>query len=334
MSSDVLEVLDPGLQTTVQAWPGRVGLSAFGYAPAGPMDSLAFRVANALVGNAPGAPALEIPLLELTVAFVKDARVALAGAESTVASRGGERVPLWETLEMRAGDVLHMTGTDGAGFRAYLAVAGGFDVPAVHGSPTTSLVMGHGGVEGRALVRGDILRSHDVTRGSGGPGGPRLRMPRDLRPRFSTTWEVEILEGPYARPDYLTEDDWRTLLTETWRVDLNSDRVGTRLHPHRFEWARIDAAAGGHPSNVLDMPYPVGGILANGDVLTVLGSETNTSGGFAVIAVVPEFALWKIGQLRPGRDRVRFREVSYAEAQELGRGFAASISPERLSPVV
>lgn len=328
MSADVLEVLEPGLQTTVQAWPGRVGLSAFGYASAGPMDSLSFRVANALVGNAHGAAALEIPLLDFTVAFVKDAQVALTGAESAIVSRNGERVPLWETLDVRAGDVLHMTGADGPGFRLYLAVAGGFDVPAVYGSATTSLVMGHGGVEGRALVRGDALRAHDA------PKGPRLRMPQDLRPRFSTTWEVEILEGPYARPDYLSENDWQTLLTETWRIDLNSDRVGTRLHPHRFEWARTDAAGGGHPSNVLDVPYPAGGVLANGDVLTVLGSETNTSGGFAVIATVPEFALWKIGQLRPGRDRVRFREVGYTEALELGRRFIAGISPERFSPAV
>jgi biotin-dependent carboxylase-like uncharacterized protein len=329
VSSDVLEVLDPGLQTTVQAWPGRIGLSAFGYAPAGPMDSLAFRVANALVGNAPGAPALEIPLLELAVTFVKDAQVSLTGAESAIASRNGERVPLWETLSVRAGDVLHISGVDGAGFRVYLAVAGGFDVPAVYGSPTTSLVMGHGGVEGRALVRGDILKSHDRAE------TPHLRMPRDLLPRFSTTWEIELLEGPHARPDYLSEGDWQTLLTQTWRVDLNSDRVGTRLHPHRFEWARTDGAtAGGHPSNVLDMPYPDGGILANGDVLTILGSETNTSGGFAVIATVPEFALWKIGQVRPGRDRVRFREVDYDEAQELGRRFRANISAQRLSTVI
>ncbi|MFE9322263.1 hypothetical protein ACIHDR_43785 [Nocardia sp. NPDC052278] len=80
--------------------------------------------------------------------------------------------------------------------------------------------------------------------------------------------------GPHASPDFLTEDDWRDLIGRERRVDLNSDRVSTRRNPHRFTWARPDGGiAGGHPSNVLDDAYPVGGVLANGDVLTILGIE-------------------------------------------------------------
>ncbi|GAB3854381.1 hypothetical protein GCM10028801_08410 [Nocardioides maradonensis] len=325
MSGELIEVVDPGLQTTVQAWPGRLGLTAFGYSSAGPMDSVSFRVANTLVGNAPGAPALEVPLIGTTLAFLRDAQVALTGPEDAQAWCNDGRVPLWETLVVKAGDVLRTTSADGPGFRLYLAVAGGIDVPKVYGSAATSLVAGLGGVEGRALVRGDILRARDVAE------RPLRRMPDALRPRFPTTWEIEVIEGPHARPDYLTEKDWTLLTNETWRVDLNSDRIGTRLHPHRFEWARRDGGpAGGHPSNVLDYAYPRGGVLANGDVLTILGADTNTSGGFAVVATLPECALWKVGQLRPGRDLIRFREVSYAEAQVLNRQLAVTVDPARL----
>jgi len=314
VTNNVIEVLDPGLETTVQAWPGRVGLTAFGYSHSGPMDHLSFRAANALVGNPPGAPALEVPMIGVTIAFLRDAQVALTGPDSAAVWRNDTAVPLWETLTMRAGDVLRATSADGPGFRLYLAVAGGIDVPEVYGSAATSLVAGLGGVEGRALVRGDILRVHEA------PRAAMRRIPDGMRPRFATTWEVEIIEGPLARPDYLTEVDWKTLTTETWRVDLNSDRIGTRLHPHRFQWARPDGgAAGGHPSNILEASYPVGGLLANGDVLTILGADTQTSGGFAVVATVPHCALWKVGQMRPGRDQVRFRDIPYEEAQALNR---------------
>lgn len=325
MNPDTLEVLDAGLQTTVQAWPGRLGLTSFGYSPAGPMDNLSFRVANALVGNSPGAPALEVPLLGLTVAFLRETQVAITGPDSAIARRNDTPVPLWETLKMRAGDVLQTTGTDGAGFRVYLAVAGGLDVPTVFGSAATSLVAGLGGIEGRALVRGDLIKAPQCE------SRPLRRMPTSLRPRYETTWEIEIIEGPHARPDYLTEKDWTTLTSQTWRADLNSDRIGTRLHPHRFEWARTDGgAAGGHPSNILDAAYPVGGILANGDVLTILGADTQTSGGFAVVATVPQCALWKVGQLRPGRDQVKFRAIDYAEARVLSDQMNTLIDPDRM----
>ncbi|WP_377645565.1 biotin-dependent carboxyltransferase family protein [Oryzobacter terrae] len=321
----MVEVLDPGLQTTVQAWPGRLGLTAYGYSPAGPMDSVSFRAANVLVGNPPGAAALEVPLIGLTVVFLRDAQIALTGPESTAAFIEDTPISLWETISVKAGDILRTSSKDGPGFRLYLAIAGGIDVPSVYGSAATSLVAGLGGVEGRALVRGDILRSPQR------PPIARRKLPDSLRPRFSTAWEVEVIEGPFARPDYLTEDDWTTLTTQTWRVDLNSDRIGTRLHPHRFDWARPDGGrAGGHPSNILDSAYPVGGILANGDVLTILGADTNTSGGFAVVATVASCAMWKVGQMRPGRDTVTFREISFAEAQDLKRQVEFAIQPERM----
>lgn len=87
--------------------------------------------------------------------------------------------------------------------------------------------------------------------------------------------------------------------------------------------------AGGHPSNVLDDAYPVGGILASGDVLTILGAESNTSGGFAVVATIPHCSLWKVGQMRPGCDTVRFREIGYEEAQSLNEQIDFTVDPSR-----
>lgn len=103
-------------------------------------------------------------------------------------------------------------------------------------------------------------------------------------------------------------------------MDLNSDRLAVRPDPHRFEWAREqEGHAGGHPSNILDSSYPVGGILAYGDVLTMLGPDGNSSGGVAVIATIAEAAVWKVGQLRPDRASISFREIDLTQAAALDR---------------
>ncbi|AXK88918.1 urea carboxylase [Nocardia farcinica] len=319
-----LEIIDPGLQTTVQAWPGRQGLTSLGYFPAGPMDHLSLRAANVLVGNPAGAPALEVPKIGISVAFLIDTQIAVAAPDGAAVLLNDVPAAAWETVDVRAGDVLRTIGAGGPGFRLYLAVRGGIAVPEVYGSAATSLVAGIGGVEGRALVRSDLLAIN------GAAPIPRRRLPEAMRPRFGTEWEIEIIQGPHACPDYLTPDDWAELLGRQWRVDLNSDRIATRLNPYRFTWARPDGgSAGGHPSNVLDDAYPVGGVLANGDVLTILGMDGNTSGGFAVVATVPHCALWKVGQMRPGRDTIRFREVDYEEALALNQRVDFTVDPRR-----
>ncbi|RYF49127.1 MAG: urea amidolyase [Comamonadaceae bacterium] len=324
MSRPAIEIIDPGLQTTVQAWPGRRGLTSHGYFPAGPMDHLSFRAANALVGNLAGAPALEVPKIGLSVVILVETQIAIAAPEGVGITLNDTAVPAWETIAVRAGDVLRTINTSPAGFRLYLAIRGGFTVPEVYGSAATSLIAGIGGIEGRALVRGDLLSAPDRTPIS------RRHLPESMRPRFSTAWEVEVIKGPHATPDYLTEADWEDLLGREWRVDLNSDRVSTRLNPHRFTWARPDGGiAGGHPSNVLDVRYPMGGVLANGDVLTILGMEGNTSGGFAIVATIPHCSLWKIGQARPGRDTIRFREIDYDEARSLNNQVDFTVDPSR-----
>lgn len=319
-----LEIIDPGLQTTVQAWPGRRGLTALGYFPSGPMDHLSFRAANVLVGNPVGAPALEVPKVGLSLAFLIDTQIAVAVPEGAGVYVNDNEAPAWETIDVHPGDILRTVNATNPGFRLYLAVRGGVIAPTVFGSVATSLISGIGGIEGRALIRGDLLAVADRS------PIQRRRLPESMRPAFVTDWEVEILQGPHGSPDYLTEADWQELLTRQWRVDLNSDRVSTRLNPHRFAWARTGGGtAGGHPSNVLDDAYPVGGVLANGDVLTILGMDGNTSGGFAVVATVPHCSLWKVGQMRPGRDTIHFREIDYAEALALNKRIDFTVDPSR-----
>jgi biotin-dependent carboxylase-like uncharacterized protein len=308
----LFDVVTPGLQTLVQDHPGRRGLQSKGFFPAGPMDHLSFRIANALVGNDPESAALEIPMGRLTLRVLAETSIAVAGAGDPRITLNGAPLPLWQTVHVVPGDKIACSIIRGPGFRLYLAVAGGVDVPMVLGSRATYTMGGIGGVAGRALAKGDVLHGSPV------PAPFPLRVPASLRPALANGWEIEVMRGPHADPDFLTGQDWKDLLERTWKVDLNSNRVGTRLDAHRFQWARPSGGvAGGHPSNVLDGSYPIGGININGDVPVILGPDGPTAGGFTVIGTVVQAGLWKIGQLRPGRDTIRFREVSLEEALAL-----------------
>ncbi|QIZ37638.1 biotin-dependent carboxyltransferase family protein [Saccharopolyspora sp. ASAGF58] len=322
-----LEVLDAGIQTTVQDWPGRRGMRPRGFFPSGPMDHFAARVANVLVGNAGGAAVLEIPVGRFSARVGAPGLVALCGAEGAAPSLNGIEVPLWESFEVRPGDLVSCSRAKGPGFRLNLAFSGGFAVPEVFGSRSTHLVAGVGGIDGRALIRGDVLTT-------GTPKARairRARLPQSLRPTYPEHWEIEVMRGPHTDPEFVTEQDWADFVSAAWRVNMNSDRSATRLNTHHFQWSRTDGgAAGGHPSNVPDFSYPLGGIHINGDTPMILGPDGASSGGFVVIATVVHAALWKIGQLRPGRDTVRFREVGIQEAYALAAHTEYALDPRHL----
>jgi 5-oxoprolinase (ATP-hydrolysing) subunit C len=323
-----VDIIEPGIQTTVQDYPGRRGMQAQGFFPAGPMDHLAHRAANLLVGNPSSAATLEITLGNFRARLDSDATIAVCGAEAPLTVDGDE-VRVWESHRVPAGAELSIGIAPDTGFRFYLGVDGGFDVPLLFGSRATYTMGALGGLDGRPLQQGDRLPLGDA----GGNGAGR-RLAAAARPQYSREWEVRAMRGPQAAPDYLTEGDLETLFGRPWPVDPNSNRTGIRLESHRFEWARQSGGiAGGHPSNILDNSYPVGAVNVNGDLPVILGPDGPTAGGFVVCATVVYADFWKIGQFRPVGDHVRFREVTIDEAIELERVLSETLSPATLEDV-
>ena len=316
-----LEIVEPGIQATVQDYPGRRGMQAQGFFPAGPMDHLAHRAANLLVGNPGSAATLEITLGNFRARLDTEATIAVCGAESSVTVDGDE-VAVWESHRVPAGAELAIGIAPEAGFRFYLGIDGGFDVPLLFGSRATYTMGALGGLDGRPLQQGDRLQLGDRAGNGGG-----CRLAAAVRPRYSREWEVRAMRGPQAAPDYLTDGDLETLFGRSWPVDPNSNRTGIRLESHKFEWARRSGGiAGGHPSNILDNSYPVGAINVNGDLPVILGPDGPTAGGFVVAATVIHADFWMIGQFRPVGDTVRFREVSLDEAVEADHALDESLT--------
>ena len=305
-----LEVMEPGVQTTVQDWPGRTGYWAVGVPPSGPMDDLAMRLANRLVGNAPTAAALECTLTGPSLRFHGDCTIAITGA-AMACTLDGAPLSLWTTHEVRAGSVLKLGAVQGGGARSYLAVRGGLDVPAYLGSRATFTLGQFGGHGGRALRAGDMLHV----------GGEAVDAVQSLSeaqvPGYAHHWDIGVLYGPHGAPDFFTPDDIGIFFGTDWQVHYNSSRTGVRLIGPTPQWARPDGGeAGLHPSNLHDNAYAIGAIDFTGDMPVILGPDGPSLGGFVCPAVVVAAERWKLGQLRPG-DTIRFQCLTLEQASAL-----------------
>ncbi len=311
----IIAVTRPGLLTTVQDWPGRVGYWHVGVPPSGPMDDLSFRIGNRVLGNPEGAAGLECTRDGPALHFTDGGRVCVTGAPVAVAI-DGEPVPMWQSVGVPAGATLDVGALNGPGMRCYLLVAGGLDVQEYLGSAATFTLGAFGGHRGRKLTAGDLLNTHPDR---GVPGVRPARASIEEQPSIGHRWEVAVTEGPHAAPEFFTRADITTLLGTDYTVHFNSDRTGVRLLGPRPHWARDDGGdAGLHPSNIHDTAYCVGALDFTGDTPILLGPDGPSLGGFVCPVTVAGGDRWKLGQMAPG-DAVRFVSVRADRAPSLRR---------------
>jgi len=214
-----LVVENSGLLTTVQDL-GRDGFGPLGVSPSGAADPVALRLGNLLLGNEPGAAALEMTLDGGSFTFPGGAAIALAGADFP-ATLNGRPVEMWIPHAVHPGANLTL-GQTRTGARCYLCIAGGVQVPAFLGSASTHLLSGLGGFQGRALRKGDLL-----------PIGTPMKVLRRNKialPVLQALKPGKLLRvnvGPQA--DWFSEETSRTLFQSAFRVSEESDRTGLRL---------------------------------------------------------------------------------------------------------
>ena len=322
-----LEVLDGGVQTTVQDWPGRTGHWDVGVPPSGPMDDLHLRLANRLVGNAQGAAALECTVAGPTLKLHSDLVIALCGAPMAVVLNG-KPLPFEQAfnraLQLPAGSTIKLgpVPLSEGGARTYLAVQGGLDVPTYLGSRSTFTLGQFGGHAGRTLRTGDML--HAFAAPDAAPQGLSVHMDTATSPQthkatspFARHWTIGVLYGPHGAPDFFTPEDIATFFGTDYQVHYNSSRTGVRLIGPKPQWARTDGGeAGLHPSNIHDNAYAIGAIDFTGDMPVILGPDGPSLGGFVCPAVVVSAERWKLGQLKAG-DTLRFIALTHDQAQAL-----------------
>lgn len=322
---DTIQVLSGGPATTVQDWPGRRGYWDVGVPPSGPMDALAFRLGNRLLGNSADAAGLEITALGPILKFNRPATLCLTGARFDVRLDGVPVEP-YAPFDVRPGQTLKIGRLVEAGLRGYLLLRGGLDVPAYLSSRSTFTLGGFGGHAGRNLTAGDVLRLLPA------PEAPTVGLAEPLRPALTKTWTIRVLPGPHGAPDFFTPADVAMIGGTDWKVHYNSNRTGVRLVGPKPEWARRDGGeAGLHPSNIHDNAYAIGAVDFTGDMPIILGPDGPSLGGFVCPFVIIQADLWKAGQLAPG-DTVRFAVVDDQTAAAALEAQEALIAQLRAAP--
>jgi len=309
-----VDVLEPGAFSTIQDYPGRIGYWNVGVPPSGPMDHLAFRLANRLLGNPSSAAGLEFTVTGPTLCFNSDTLICLTGAPMK-ATLNDKPVPYWTAVSVTAGSILRLKSIQGNGTRTYLAVRHGFKMPDYLGSKSTFTLGKFGGHCGRTLRVGDVLKLHQpIATPSTDTSPAPLTLPPELIPKYPNHWDIGVLYGPHSAPDFFTPDDIEMLFSTDWEVHYNSARTGVRLIGPKPQWARQDGGeAGLHPSNIHDNAYAIGTIDFTGDMPIILGPDGPSLGGFVCPATLVQAELWKLGQLKPG-NTVRFQRLTLTEA--------------------
>ena len=295
---------------------GRFGWQRHGVAASGAMDPLALAAANALVGNAPGAAAIEFILFGGEFALEGgSACVAVAGAPAAV-TLDGEPVAAMTSLTVRSGQTLAI-GPAPTGVYVYLAVAGGFALEPQLGSLSLHARACIGGLQGRPLRGGDRLPLNQTDAQT---TVELVLDPLALEPDAP----IHVVLGP--QDDHFTAAGIETFLSAAYHVSPDADRMGYRL-----TGGKIEHASG---YNIVSDGIVAGSVQVPGTgAPIVMMADRQTTGGYPKIATVISPDLRVLAQRRPGAP-VRFEAVDIAEAQRLAREAAEFLStlPSRARP--
>ena len=290
-----------GLLTTVQDL-GRTGYQRFGMPVSGVMDAIAMRLANILVGNKQTEAVLEITLVGPSIHFEGPGTFAVCGGDFS-ARLDGVPIENNRAWSAPAGALLELSAAR-TGARAYIAFAGGLDIPLVMGSRSTCIKADIGGLNGRAIRSGDRIGLRVPGKGA---GQPARQAPKDFGPAYTAFPEIRFTFGP--QDDMFSESGKELFVREEYVIDLKSDRMGFRLNGPEIERAE------GSSGNIISDGVCFGSIQVTNGQPIVMMADRQTAGGYPKIGCAISADLPLLAQLKGG-DRVRFCAVSVEQAQE------------------
>lgn len=288
-----LHILRAGPASTVQD-AGRYGYLRYGVTPAGPMDWIAHQTANLLAGNSPHDPAIEIGPGGLSVS-ARDGVLRLGlSARGFRVRRNGSDLPTQVAITLSPGTRLDIEPGP-SHLWAYLAVAGGFDEPAMMGSHATHLRSGIGPFGGQALFTGQLM---PATRGN---ESAEFGLWSNADP---TPGPIRFIPGP--QDDYFPPQTLADFAAATYRVATRSDRMAYRLSGPGLTHAK------GH--DIVSDGIAFGAIQVPGDGMPlVLMADRQPTGGYPKLGTVIRADLARLAQLRAGQP-LQFAPVSVEDA--------------------
>lgn len=303
-----IQIITPGTLTTVQDY-GRIGYGEIGFSPSGAVDTNAMEVANILVGNEMGEGVLECTLFGPTIHFMKANVIAITGAdmEPKVDDRS---IPMNTAVSVKVGETLSL-GFAVQGCRSYIAFSGGLQVERCLGSKSTNTMCSIGGFCGRGLKANDEIgfvkpistlpdmEKRSIIQKASNPG-PKV---------------VRVVLGP--QEDYFTETGIHTLVTSTYQLTNDSNRMACKLSGPVIESRKA--------TDIISDGISLGSIQvsSNGQPIIML-SDRQTTGGYAKIGTVISSDISILSQCKPGNE-ISFTLITLKEAQKLYRKHVKAI---------
>lgn len=297
-----VEILDVNGLATIQD-TGRLGWRKFGVPVSGPMDWFAFRAANLLAGNDPNSAAIEIGMGGIALRALRDCVIAVTGFGCALSVYIWD-FPPWSSYYVRGGWTLRLDKLD-SGMWAYLAFSGGVQTPPTLGSSSTYLRGPFGGLDGRRLQSGDVLRSGVSSRPLTDLAAQSL--PAEVRPAYSDNPTLDVILGPQEA--YFTDESIATFFSSEYLVSAASDRMGYRLEGPALTYrGKTELLSEGMTMGAIQVP--------SGGQPIVMMADSPTTGGYPKIGTVASADLPLLAQCVPGRSKVRFRRTTVAKAQK------------------
>ncbi|MEC2075253.1 biotin-dependent carboxyltransferase family protein [Metabacillus fastidiosus] len=307
-----IHILKPGLMTTVQDM-GRYGFQKYGVVVSGAMDNVAARLANIIVGNDEREALLEITLMGPTLSFSEDTVISICGADFSP-QMNGEKLPMWRPVLIPAQSVLQFFNVK-EDCRAYIAVAGGIDIPLVMESKSTYIRARIGGFEGRVLKRGDVLQIKE-------PFEFSARLTEKLR---------QMNSAAFSTANWTLHYNWRKLYSKNnsirfirgpqyelfankvmndhyFKISPQSDRMGYRLTGHALSLKE--------KTELFSEAVPIGTIQVPPDGNPIiLMADRQTTGGYPILGITASVDIPVLAQMKPG-DKLKLKEITLEAAQK------------------
>ena len=294
-----ITILSPGMLTSVQDL-GRIGYQQYGVSVSGVMDPRSASIANILVDNDEGEAVLECTMMGPHIRFDAPNIIAITGSDLG-ATLDGQSIDTYRAVPVNAGQTLRFTMLR-TGCRAFVAFAGGLDIPTVMGSCSTDMKAKIGGYQGRKLQKDDVIAFR----------APRTDLKnlslRHISPEFvpRAEYKLRVVLGP--QDDAFTELGIMTFLSSVYTLTPEFDRMGCRLDGEPIEHIK--------DGNIISDGITFGAIqVPSAGKPIIMLADRQTTGGYTKIANVISADFRILAQLKMG-DRVRFEKVSITDAQE------------------
>lgn len=306
----MFKVIEPGLFSTIQDI-GRFHYRKFGVGAGGPMDIFSFRIGNILVGNKNDESSLEVTVFGPKLMALEDTAIAITGGDLGF-TINDKYAPMWEAIKLDKGDLLGFKGLR-KGCRAYISIFGGIDVPKVMGSQSYSSRYRIGGIGGRPLIKGDVIKSRVSGIGIEKFIGRKISKEICSKIEEIYSWHekeatvLRVIVGPFE--DHFSTHAIKKFLNSEYIITRNADRMGYRLEgpqiKHNFKGP-----------DIISIGLVPGAIQVPGNHKPIIFLHEGAFGGYPLIATIISTDLCKIGQLKPG-DKIKFNEVNIRQARSI-----------------